>query len=496
MAVRSAPVPGAARSAAMTSRTAPKAVLVLIHGFISDHRCWDSFRHLLETDTRIAERFDIECFDYPTSLLGNGSEQAHPSLRQVASQLNEFLTQPRFAGHPLVLVGHSQGGLVIQAYFVLLLEARRARQLSRIRQAIFIATPNLGSVFLDRTRRLTDHMLKILSGSFLHPQERLLRALQPEIMEIQKLLLGNIVAAVNHSDQACPIPLQCFYGSADRIVLDVSAQSFFAPDVCVPLSAGHMDIIRPQNTQDERYAKLTDAILHPIGHVNVVEVERYDTTLRVEPYDGKEGAEVSYGSSRRTVFTDNRAVLSRRMVISRKNRCRNSCDMSYLTNAGGFIRPIPAEMLERLERKDLTRYESQGREFNFVFAPCAGETYEVTLEILRGFEAGDRRVHFHLGPSCYHQLLTYHLDLTAYVQAGYRLIGPPRLYFEEGETHRCEEIWASQPLEPATSDDRGLWYWELHDVRQGAVGLAWDLDQNSTMSTSASSDPAQSALCE
>jgi len=480
----------------MTSRTAPKAVLVLIHGFISDHRCWDSFRHLLETDTRIAERFDIECFDYPTSLLGNGSEQAHPSLRQVASQLNEFLTQPRFAGHPLVLVGHSQGGLVIQAYFVLLLEARRARQLSRIRQAIFIATPNLGSVFLDRTRRLTDHMLKILSGSFLHPQERLLRALQPEIMEIQKLLLGNIVAAVNHSDQACPIPLQCFYGSADRIVLDVSAQSFFAPDVCVPLSAGHMDIIRPQNTQDERYAKLTDAILHPIGHVNVVEVERYDTTLRVEPYDGKEGAEVSYGSSRRTVFTDNRAVLSRRMVISRKNRCRNSCDMSYLTNAEGFIRPIPAEMLERLERKDLTRYESQGREFNFVFAPCAGETYEVTLEILRGFEAGDRRVHFHLGPSCYHQLLTYHLDLTAYVQAGYRLIGPPRLYFEEGETHRCEEIWASQPLEPATSDDRGLWYWELHDVRQGAVGLAWDLDQNSTMSTSASSDPAQSALCE
>jgi len=463
----------------MTSRTARKAILVLIHGFISDHRCWDSFRHLLETDARIAERFDIECFDYPTSLLGKGSEHAHPSLRQVAGQLNEFLAQPRFAGHPLVLVGHSQGGLVIQAYFVLLLEARQAQQLSRVRQAIFIATPNLGSVFLDRTRRLTDHMLKVLSGSFLHPQERLLRALQPEIMEIQKLLLGNIVAAVSHSDQACPIPLQCFYGSADRIVLDVSAQSFFAPDVCMPLPAGHMDIIRPQDTADERYAKLTDAILHPIGHVNVVEVERYDTTLMVEPYEGKEGVEVSYGSSRRSVCTDNRAVLSRRMAISRKNRCRNSCDMSYLTNAEGFIRPIPADMLERLERKDLTRYESQGREFNFVFAPCAGETYDVTLEILRGFEAGDRRVHFHLGPSCYHQVLTYRLDLTAYVLAGYRLTSAPRLYFEEGDTHRCEEIWASPPLEPSTSDDRGLWYWELHDVRHGAVGLAWDLDQAS-----------------
>lgn len=461
----------------MTSHTARKAILVLIHGFISDHRCWDPLRRLFETDARIAERFEVECFDYPTSLLGKGSDHAHPSLRQVAGQLSEFLAQPRFAGHPLVLVGHSQGGLVIQAYFVLLLEARQARQLSRVRQAIFIATPNLGSVFLDRTRRLTDHVLKVLSGSFLHPQERLLRALQPEIMEIQKRLLGNIVAAGSHSDEACPIPLQCFYGSADRIVLDVSAQSFFAPDVCVPLPAGHMDIIRPQNTEDERYAKLTDAILHPIGHVNVVEVERYDTALRVEPYDGKEGVEVSYGSSHRAVFTDNRAVLSRRMVISRKNRCRNSCDISYLTNAEAFIRPIPAEMLERLERKDLTRYESQGREFNFIFAPCAGETYDVTLEILRGFEAGDRRVHFHLGASCYHQLLTYNLDLTAYVQAGYRLTGPPRLHFEEGETHRCEQIWASQPLTPTASDDRGTWYWELRDVRQGAVGLAWDLDQ-------------------
>lgn len=475
----------------MTSRTARKTILVLIHGFISDHRCWDSLRHLLETDARIAERFDIECFDYPTSLLGKGSEHAHPSLRQVAGQLNEFLAQPRFAGHPLVLVGHSQGGLVIQAYFVLLLEAHQARQLSRIRQAIFIATPNLGSVFLDRTRRLTDHVLKVLGGSFLHPQERLLRALQPEIMEIQKLLLGNIVAAVSHSDQACPIPLQCFYGSADRIVLDVSAQSFFAPDVCMPLPAGHMDIIRPQDTEDERYAKLTDAILHPIGHVNVVEVERYDTTLRVEPYDGTKGVEVSYGSSRRSVFTDNRAVLSRRMAISRKNRCRNSCDMSYLTNAEGFIKPIPAEMLERLERKDLTRYESQGREFNFVFAPSPGETYDVTLEILRGFEAGDRRVHFHLGASCYHQVLTYRLDLTAYVRAGYRMTGRPRLYFEEGETHRCDEIWASQPLEATTSDDHGLWYWELHDVRHGAIGLAWDLAPDATTAEETSSATAE-----
>jgi hypothetical protein len=409
--------------------------------------------------------------------LGKGDEDSHPTLRQIASLLADFLSQPRFTGRQLALVGHSQGGLVIQAYFVLLLEARQARQLSRIRQAIFIATPNLGSIFLDRTRRLTDRMLKFVSRSFLHPQERLLRALQPEIMEIQKQLLGNIVSAGTRSDEAFPIPLQCFYGSQDKVVLDVSAQSFFTHEVCIPLVAGHMDIIKPRDTMDERYAKLVDALLQPIGHANVVEVERYDTNLRVEPYDGRDGVEVSYGHSRRTVFTDNRALLSRRMMISRKNRCRNSCDISYLTNADGFVRPIPAELLEKVELKERTRYENHGREFNFVFSPLSGETYDVTIEILRGFEAGDRQIHFHLGPSRYHQLLTYRLDLTAYLQAGYRMTQSPRLYFDDGETHRCEQIWTRPSLEPMSSDHEGMWQWELHNVRQGAVGLAWDLDR-------------------
>ncbi|BCA54576.1 hypothetical protein W02_17160 [Nitrospira sp. KM1] len=459
----------------MTSRQHGKPLLVLIHGFISDHRCWDTLCQLFFADSRISDRFDIECYEYPTSLVGRGTEDSHPILRQVAGRLIDFLSQPRFAGRQLVLVGHSQGGLVIQAYFVLLLETGQARQLSRIRQAIFIATPNLGSIFLDRTRRLMDRVLRFIGGSFLHPQERLLRALQPQIMEIQKLLLERIVSAATHSDQSFPVPLQCFYGSEDKVVLDVSAQSFFSPDVCTALLAGHMDIIKPPDRSDERYIKLVDALLHPIGHANVVEIERYDTRLRVEPFDGREGVEVSHGTTSRKVYTDNRAILSRSMVISKKNRCWNHCDMSYLTNPEGFVRPIPPELLEQVERKERTRYENNGREFNYVFSPVSGRTYDVTIEILRGFEAGDRRIHFHLGTSCYHQVVTYSLDLTAYLAAGYRISRTPRLYIEEGETHRCEQIWATPPLEAVPSGQEGFWQWELRDLRQGAIGLAWDI---------------------
>ena len=444
---------------------------------MSNHHCWDALCRLFEADAAIKERFEVDCFEYPTSLFGAGQESAQPRLKQLAEALKEYLALPRFAGRDLVLVGHSQGGLVIQAYFVLLSEAGQARQLRRIRQAIFIATPNLGSIFLDRTRRLTDRLLKFFTWAFLHPHERLLRALQPEIMEIQKLLLDRVVVTGTASDQAWPVPLQCLYGLKDKIVLGVSAQSFFSPEICTALTAGHMNIVQPRDAKDERYVKLAHALLQPIGHGNVVEVERYETRLQIEPYEGHQGVDVQYGVQRRKVFTDNRAILARAMTISTKNRCRESCVIPYLTNPEGFIRPVPPELVDDLVLKERTRYEMEEREFNFVFTPNPGKTHGVTLEILNGFKRGDRRIHFHLGFSSYYRRLLYALDMTRYLQAGFEITQVPRLYVDDTDEHRCEHIWSAPSLEARQSDQEGVWQWEVQDMRQGAVGLAWDLDR-------------------
>lgn len=453
---------------------------MLIHGFMSDQHCWDALGLLLSNDKRIQNRFDhIECFEYRTSLWGNRNESSYPQLRDVANKLAVFLALPRFAGRELVLVGHSQGGLIIQAYFALLLESRQARLLRWVRQAIFVATPNLGSIFMDRTRRLTDHILRRFTHAFLNPQERLLRALQPEIMEIQKLVMDRVVAAAPAmiSDERWPVPLQCFYGTDDKIVLKISAQSFFSPDVCTALKAGHMDIVEPANENDERYVKLADALLHPIGHANVVEVERYETYLQIEPFEGRQGVEVRHGTNTRMVHTDNRAVLTRTMTISQYNRCLDTCVIPYLTNPHGFVRPLPSELLELLEGKERTRYETHGREFNFAFTPQHGCTYQVAIEILRGFQQGDRRIHFHLGITHYYQTLVYTLDLRQYVQVGYKVVQSPRLYVDDTEEHHCEQIWTSPSYDPTTVDNRGIWTWELHNVRQGAIGLCWELDR-------------------
>jgi hypothetical protein len=140
------------------------------------------------------------------------------------------------------------------------------------------------------------------------------------------------------------------------------------------------------------------------------------------------------------------------------------------------VRPIPSTIIDKLVRKERTRYESQGREFNYIFTPEAGKTYEVTIEILKGFDQGNRRIHFHLGSTAYYNLLVYTLDLQKYLQAGYRITQRPLFFFEDTEEHRCEEIWNSPSFEPIASDPNGIWQWELHHVRQGAIGLLWDLD--------------------
>ncbi len=460
----------------MTTIKREKTLLVLVHGFMSDRHCWDTLCRLFESDPNVHSRFEIECFEYPTSLFGTGDEAARPRLKDIAGRLLERLSSDRFTDRELVLVGHSQGGLVIQAFFVLLLESKQARQLRRIRQAIFIATPNLGSIFLDRARRVTDRILKYFTRAFLNPQERLLRALQPEIMDIQKVLIDRVVATATGSDEAWPIPLQCFYGTRDSIVLAVSAQSFFSRDVCTALDAGHMDIVEPRDALDERYVQLVDALLNPIGHANVFEIARYETHLRVEPCSGQEGLSVQHGTQARKVFTNNRAFLTRTITVSSKNRMQGAYVIPYLTNSDGFIRPLPPELIDSLVTKDRTRYEMYGREFNFTFVPDPGRTYGVTIEILRGFEQGDRRIHFHLGSATYYQLLVYTLDLTAYGRAGYRITRVPRLLLEDAKDHRCEDIWESPSFEATSWMEEGVWTWEIPQVRGGAIGLVWDLD--------------------
>lgn len=87
-----------------------KQLAVFVHGFGSSAGCWTPLKEKLSADARVAQRMELECFEYPSKWFEFSFLRRVPSLRQVAHALIEFLERRRFDYDGFILVGHSQGG--------------------------------------------------------------------------------------------------------------------------------------------------------------------------------------------------------------------------------------------------------------------------------------------------------------------------------------------------------------------------------------------------
>src|SRR6266511_2846923 len=120
-----------------------KALAVFVHGFGSSADCWKPLLKLLSEEPIVDARFDLQCYEYPTAWFSMNPLKRIPRLEEIARGHAEYLDRCR--DYPeITLVGHSQGGLVIQNYLADRV-TKDVNDLKRIRQAILIATPSLGS---------------------------------------------------------------------------------------------------------------------------------------------------------------------------------------------------------------------------------------------------------------------------------------------------------------------------------------------------------------
>src|SRR5204863_7401615 len=127
--------------------------------------------------------------DYPTKWVGLNILGRIPRLQELGRSLGDEIDSPAYRGRPLTLVGHSQGGLVILAYFADLLQRGEASRLAQIRQAIFLATPCEGST--------TGMSLRALAATiFSNPQELTLRVLNPDVADIRAAIQERVVSAL------------------------------------------------------------------------------------------------------------------------------------------------------------------------------------------------------------------------------------------------------------------------------------------------------------
>ncbi|MFD4134927.1 alpha/beta fold hydrolase [Streptomyces goshikiensis] len=218
--------------------------VVFVHGFLSSSETWNPITSLIAGDPEL-ERVDPLLFDYESRLWQPDPRRRIPTLRVVADMLKEFLDSQTEGHRRLALVGHSQGGLVIQYCLARMLGEGRGKDLARIRRVVFFACPNSGTQWGAAFRR------GLLKGN---PQERDLRPLNEEITEARRVVMRDIVRATEVTERTCPIPFAVFAGQTDNIVPPASAQDVF-PDVSV-LPGDHNGIIRPDTREHLTYAAL------------------------------------------------------------------------------------------------------------------------------------------------------------------------------------------------------------------------------------------------
>ncbi|WKX13012.1 hypothetical protein [Streptomyces sp. NL15-2K] len=211
--------------------------VVLVHGFRSGAAMWDGLGHFISEDEDL-DFVQTLPFAYPTTLWNFHPLRKIPTLGLVADGLKTHIDTEGEAFPRLMIVAHSQGGLIVQRYLARMLAEGRGRDLARIGRVVLLACPNEGSQIFMPLRRT-------FLGRW-HPQERQLRTLSEEVKETQQIVLPDIVYASAVTDRTCPIPFDVYAGMKDGVVTQVSAQSVFRGASALP--GDHFTIARLPST--------------------------------------------------------------------------------------------------------------------------------------------------------------------------------------------------------------------------------------------------------
>jgi hypothetical protein len=230
--------------------------VVFVHGIRSSARAWDTFIRLIKADPELGAVVRPHPFEYSSRLFNLRPDRRIPDIDDIADRLDTYLSTPDLVdAGSIVLVTHSQGGLIVQRSLIRMLRAGRGHELARIKQISMFACPNSGSQFLLPLRRLP--MIRR------NPQVKGLRPLDRMVTETQQALLHDVVHAVGVSANQCHIPISSYGGVEDKIVPPHIAKSFFIFGGTV--TGDHSTIIRPKDANTDSYQVLRRDLLVAAG---------------------------------------------------------------------------------------------------------------------------------------------------------------------------------------------------------------------------------------
>jgi tetratricopeptide (TPR) repeat protein/pimeloyl-ACP methyl ester carboxylesterase len=212
------------------------ATLVTVHGFWSAAATWDKLVAELAGDKDL-EGFRHHPFEYdsPKKPRFPFSPTRIPSLDDVAGTFKTEYSVKLSDADNIVIIAHSQGGLIVQRFLWQMLIAGRGRDLARLRLVVLLACPIGGSQYLQTVRKVL--------GFGNHPQAGNLGVLDEWNADVQSYVLQHVVNADQTDDHNCRIRFRVYAGASDNVVTAGSAKGAF-PDADM-LPGDHSTILDP-----------------------------------------------------------------------------------------------------------------------------------------------------------------------------------------------------------------------------------------------------------
>lgn len=234
--------------------------VVLVHGIFSSPKTWSDIEARIAEDPILSAKCDVFYLPYASPRIRYSLRRSIPEYDVIADDLQTLL-KVEIAEHPkIVLVSHSQGGLIVQRYLARMIKAGRGRKLSRIKSFVMFACPNEGSRLLLGPRRF--------ATIWKHSQEEQLRPLAKEVATARNTVLEHIVNTEFVDDYHCRIPIHAYAGTEDKIVEPTSAMSVFKTATALP--GDHNSIIKAPFANSRAFTTLR---MHIMEVINLQEEE-------------------------------------------------------------------------------------------------------------------------------------------------------------------------------------------------------------------------------
>lgn len=250
-----------------------RTAVVFVHGLFSSSKTWRPLCQLLKADADLAG-ITLLPFDYPTPKFNLNPLKIVPDFNHIARSLKTFLDHSAGDFDDIVLVTHSQGGLIVQRYLAQALSDGRGNELQRIRRVILFACPNTGSELFRAYRKVL---------FFRHPQVKALAPLNEGVQQARAIVINRAIHARSRSDSEQPVDVVVYAGLEDGVVTPTSAHDVFPQTATVP--GDHFSIVKPDNQRHRTYVALKADLLKGIPTAARSEATNHANGVLVDPSD-------------------------------------------------------------------------------------------------------------------------------------------------------------------------------------------------------------------